>query len=259
MQRYDSTLHTVVTGTGTLAEAQAAAAQQSLTESRPDSTNSGSSGGATHSLLTGVPYGLKDLFAAPGYPTSWGLSALRNRTIDTVRHAVLCSAVFSGCDCVHQSPRQLPTGTPMHAAAGCHMLDGLLSTIARLLMCGPSLPPVAPLLCCVSVCPHSLPGRTVPCLALLVLCCWPRQPQGSWHGVTSGLMMSRPGTLGMLTQGVAGAAQGQQQEWRQVGARQQLALPVPTAATGVDALLHSPQGSPCERFAATLRSRCHKV
>jgi Asp-tRNA(Asn)/Glu-tRNA(Gln) amidotransferase A subunit family amidase len=39
---------------------------------------------AVSSLLRGIPYGLKDLIAVPGYPTSYGLSALRNRTISTV-------------------------------------------------------------------------------------------------------------------------------------------------------------------------------
>lgn len=87
LQHYDGSLHTVVTATDSLAAEQAAAAQEALTRSSNGSNGSnGSNRSRGASLLTGVPYGLKDLFAAPRYPTSWGLWALRNRTIDTVRH-----------------------------------------------------------------------------------------------------------------------------------------------------------------------------
>jgi hypothetical protein len=105
LQRYDATLHAAVTITSQLADSQAAAAQQALSaaaaSARPATKantekvgkDAGSSSGSpaqsmvgsAASLLSGVPYGLKDLFAVPGYPTTWGLSALRNRTIDTVR------------------------------------------------------------------------------------------------------------------------------------------------------------------------------
>lgn len=87
LQRYDDFLHTVVTYTAGLAAQQAGAAQQQLAaaSSGSGSQASGGGGGGHNSLLLGVPYGLKDLFAVPGYPTTWGLWALRNRTIAVVR------------------------------------------------------------------------------------------------------------------------------------------------------------------------------
>jgi hypothetical protein len=89
--RFDSLLNPVVTLTTELASQQATAAQQALTAANTSaaaansSSSSGSSSVSNVSLLTGVPYGLKDLMAVPGYPTSWGLTQLRNRTINTVR------------------------------------------------------------------------------------------------------------------------------------------------------------------------------
>jgi Asp-tRNA(Asn)/Glu-tRNA(Gln) amidotransferase A subunit family amidase len=85
LQRYDGLLNTAVTVTSALANSQAAAAAAQSALQR-----SSNSSGAVHSLLAGVPYGLKDLFSVPGYPTTWGLSALRNRTIDTVRAVTPC-------------------------------------------------------------------------------------------------------------------------------------------------------------------------
>jgi Asp-tRNA(Asn)/Glu-tRNA(Gln) amidotransferase A subunit family amidase len=106
LQQYDSTLHAAVTITYALADSQAAAAQQAITsaaattssatantgkDAEANDSNSDNqqqavaTGSSAVSLLSGVPYGLKDLFAVPGYPTTWGLSALKNRTIDTVR------------------------------------------------------------------------------------------------------------------------------------------------------------------------------
>lgn len=46
--------------------------------------------GALAGLLQGVPYGLKDVFPVPGYPTAWGLGAFRDRVINNV----------SGCMCL---------------------------------------------------------------------------------------------------------------------------------------------------------------
>ncbi|WIA11699.1 hypothetical protein OEZ85_011795 [Tetradesmus obliquus] len=90
LRRFDSLLHPVVTLTTELANQQAAAAQAALqaantsaaASTRSSSTSPKSSMLHNISLLTGVPYGLKDLMAVPGYSTSWGLSQLRNRTIN---------------------------------------------------------------------------------------------------------------------------------------------------------------------------------
>jgi Asp-tRNA(Asn)/Glu-tRNA(Gln) amidotransferase A subunit family amidase len=77
----------VVTLTTELASLQATAAQQALQAANTSAAanNSSSSSLSDVSLLTGVPYGLKDLMSVPGYPTSWGLTQLKNRTINTVR------------------------------------------------------------------------------------------------------------------------------------------------------------------------------
>jgi Asp-tRNA(Asn)/Glu-tRNA(Gln) amidotransferase A subunit family amidase len=95
LRRYEPLLHPVVTFTDALARRQAAAAQQALAAgaavgagagaSAASSAPCGPSARSAHSLLLGMPYGLKDLAAVPGYPTTWGLWGLRNRTIDAVR------------------------------------------------------------------------------------------------------------------------------------------------------------------------------
>jgi hypothetical protein len=98
--RFDSLLHPVVTFTTELAAQQAAAAQQALQACNTSATAAGRNNSSNSSnmlsnvsLLTGVPYGLKDLMSVPGYPTSWGLTQLRNRTINTVSPAAagMCS------------------------------------------------------------------------------------------------------------------------------------------------------------------------
>jgi Asp-tRNA(Asn)/Glu-tRNA(Gln) amidotransferase A subunit family amidase len=38
--------------------------------------------------LHGIPYGVKDLFAVPGYPTTWGAKIYRDRVLDTTATAV---------------------------------------------------------------------------------------------------------------------------------------------------------------------------
>ncbi|WIA31826.1 hypothetical protein OEZ86_002693 [Tetradesmus obliquus] len=102
LMRFDSLLHPVVTLTTELANQQAAAAQAALqaantsaaATTRSSSTSPKSNMLHNVSLLTGVPYGLKDLMAVPGYPTSWGLSQLRNRTINepSAAYSVLSAA-----------------------------------------------------------------------------------------------------------------------------------------------------------------------
>jgi len=44
--------------------------------------------GSTHSLLTGIPYGAKDLLAAAGAPTTWGAPPYRDQVIDRDATAV---------------------------------------------------------------------------------------------------------------------------------------------------------------------------
>lgn len=82
--RFDALLHPVVTYTTQMAAQQAAAAQQALQASNASANTQASTVTLQRSLLTGIPYGIKDLMAVPGYPTSWGLTQLQNRTINTV-------------------------------------------------------------------------------------------------------------------------------------------------------------------------------
>lgn len=69
LKRYD-TLRAVVTITETLALQQAAAADAELAE------------GMYRGPLHGVPYGIKDLFAVPGYPTTWGAEPYEKQVIE---------------------------------------------------------------------------------------------------------------------------------------------------------------------------------
>lgn len=80
LKQYDTTTNiNIYAADGAVDAASAAAAGPDRPAgSQPDSQ-------ARLSLLSGIPYGLKDLFAVPGYPTSWGMTALKNRTINTVR------------------------------------------------------------------------------------------------------------------------------------------------------------------------------
>ncbi|MDP1572403.1 MAG: amidase [Vicinamibacterales bacterium] len=70
LTRHDARLHTVVTRTDALALAQATEADRELA--------SGRSRGPLH----GVPYGIKDLFATAGIPTTWGAQPYADQVFD---------------------------------------------------------------------------------------------------------------------------------------------------------------------------------
>jgi len=69
LKKYD-TLQAVITITESLALQQAAAADVDLAE------------GLYRGPLHGIPYGLKDLFAVPGYPTTWGAEPYEKQVIE---------------------------------------------------------------------------------------------------------------------------------------------------------------------------------
>jgi Asp-tRNA(Asn)/Glu-tRNA(Gln) amidotransferase A subunit family amidase len=69
LRKYD-TLQAVVTITENLALQQAAAADADLAE------------GLYKGPLHGIPYGIKDLFAVPGYPTTWGAEPYEKQVIN---------------------------------------------------------------------------------------------------------------------------------------------------------------------------------
>lgn len=71
LKRHDPKLHCVATLTEERALAQAAAADLLI------------SSGQKRGPLHGIPYGVKDLLAVPGYPTTWGASVYRDRILDT--------------------------------------------------------------------------------------------------------------------------------------------------------------------------------
>jgi Asp-tRNA(Asn)/Glu-tRNA(Gln) amidotransferase A subunit family amidase len=69
VRRYDSVLEAVVTYTTDLAMEQALAADKLL------------AAGIYLGPLHGIPYGLKDIIAVGGYPTTWGAPQFRNQYI----------------------------------------------------------------------------------------------------------------------------------------------------------------------------------
>ena len=71
IQRYNGRLRAVVTVTADLARNQAAAADKEI------------AAGHYRGPLHGVPYGIKDLFAVKGYPTTWGAAPFKDRVLDS--------------------------------------------------------------------------------------------------------------------------------------------------------------------------------
>ncbi len=70
LKRYDPTLHCVVTLTEDLALEQAARADEEI------------AAGRWRGPLHGIPWGVKDLFAKSGYPTTWGSEAYKDQVLD---------------------------------------------------------------------------------------------------------------------------------------------------------------------------------
>lgn len=70
LQKYDDTLHAVITLTRQRALKQA--------KKMDDELNAGNYRGPLH----GIPYGLKDLFAVEGYKTTWGAMPYKDQTIN---------------------------------------------------------------------------------------------------------------------------------------------------------------------------------
>ena len=70
IRRYDPHLNSVITLTEDLALRQAQQADSEIEK------------GVYRGPLHGIPYGVKDLIAARGYPTSWGATLYKNRVID---------------------------------------------------------------------------------------------------------------------------------------------------------------------------------
>jgi Asp-tRNA(Asn)/Glu-tRNA(Gln) amidotransferase A subunit family amidase len=86
LRRYDSVLHAVVTFTDSLALEQARRADREI------------AAGRYRGPLHGIPYGVKDLYAVPGYPTTWGaepyLDQVPDETATTVRKLEEAGAVL---------------------------------------------------------------------------------------------------------------------------------------------------------------------
>lgn len=70
IKRYDGQLQSVITLTEDLAIQQAKRADQEL------------AAGTYRGILHGIPYGVKDLLAVPGYPTTWGAAPYSDQLID---------------------------------------------------------------------------------------------------------------------------------------------------------------------------------
>jgi Asp-tRNA(Asn)/Glu-tRNA(Gln) amidotransferase A subunit family amidase len=76
LRRHDSVLHAVVTFTDSLALAQAGRADREI------------SAGRYRGPLHGIPYGVKDLYAVPGYPTTWGAEPYLDQVLGETATAV---------------------------------------------------------------------------------------------------------------------------------------------------------------------------
>jgi Asp-tRNA(Asn)/Glu-tRNA(Gln) amidotransferase A subunit family amidase len=70
LRKYDTLLHCVITLTEDLALTQAARADSEIVA------------GVYRGPLHGIPYGVKDLLAARGYPTTWGAMPYKDQVID---------------------------------------------------------------------------------------------------------------------------------------------------------------------------------
>jgi Asp-tRNA(Asn)/Glu-tRNA(Gln) amidotransferase A subunit family amidase len=70
LKKYKDTLAAVVTVTEELALQQAAKADEEIAQ------------GKNRGILHGIPYGIKDLFAAPSYKTTWGAEPYQNQIIN---------------------------------------------------------------------------------------------------------------------------------------------------------------------------------
>lgn len=76
LKKYQDTLLCVVTLTEELALKQAAQADQEI------------AAGNYRGPLHGIPYGVKDLMAVPGYPTTWGAMPFKEQYFDSTAHVV---------------------------------------------------------------------------------------------------------------------------------------------------------------------------
>lgn len=76
LKKYGDTLKTVVTITEELALRQAQKADEEITQ------------GKYRGMLHGIPYGIKDLFALPGYKTTWGAEPYQHQVINQKAEAV---------------------------------------------------------------------------------------------------------------------------------------------------------------------------
>ncbi len=76
LRRYDPVLHAVVTLTDSLALDEARRADREI------------AAGRYRGLLHGIPFGVKDLYAVPGYPTTWGAEPYERQVIDGAATAV---------------------------------------------------------------------------------------------------------------------------------------------------------------------------
>ncbi len=76
LRRYDPILHAVVTLTDSLALEQARRADREI------------AAGRYRGLLHGIPFGVKDLYAVPGYPTTWGAEPYERQMLADTAAAV---------------------------------------------------------------------------------------------------------------------------------------------------------------------------
>ena len=85
LKKYDPQLHCVVTLTEEYAIEQAKKMDAEL------------AAGKDRGILHGIPFGAKDLFAFPGYPTTWGAGAYKEQVLDETAGIISETGRGRGC------------------------------------------------------------------------------------------------------------------------------------------------------------------
>jgi hypothetical protein len=103
MLNYTLSLPGVTGGTSVTGDSSDSSATLLMAGNGTNSTNSSSGVGpgsgvssrAVLGMLLGIPYGMKDVFVVPRYPTTWGLLQFRDRVINEVSYTLVTHHVCS--------------------------------------------------------------------------------------------------------------------------------------------------------------------
>lgn len=201
---HNKLLNAVITFTDSLAAQQADAAVQLLAQRRQAPPCGGSS--SAISLLAGMPFGLKDIVAVPGYATSWGLTALQERIIPTPAWAYTALAAAGGVLLAKTATGELAWGdsffdgittrNPWHVETGsCGSSSGSAVAVAA----GAPQARRRPMRVRVRSASNAIPACCCCLLSLTQACCqwrWAQRRGAPWPG--EGAAPQRRGTPASL-------------------------------------------------------------